>query len=138
MVEKTDEKIPVKYMSGNTINEKISVKCVSESITDKKTPVKYVSENNIKEKFPVKWVSGSTTDEKNPVKCVLKRTTDRTPFAPLQYAFEACVNLLGQIFTDKANGEMVNCREADVAAFPKCDVKYWKEKQEIQQQWCLL
>ena len=40
-----------------------------------------------------------------------------TPFTPSQYAFGACVNLPGQIFMDKAHGEMVDCPEAEMQLF---------------------
>ena len=38
-------------------------------------------------------------------------------FTPSQHVFRACVNLPGQIFMDKAHGEMVNCPEAEMRLF---------------------
>ena len=40
-----------------------------------------------------------------------------TPFTPSQYALGACVNLPGQIFLNKAHGEMVNCSQDNMQLF---------------------
>ena len=54
-----------------------------------------------------------------------------TPFTPAQYAFGACVNLPGQIFMDKAHGEMIDCPETDMRLFLNVMSNIGKKKQEI-------
>ena len=40
-----------------------------------------------------------------------------TSFTPSQYPLGACVNLPGQIFMNKTQGEVVNCSQADMRLF---------------------